>query len=175
MLLGHAAPSMDHIPRFLGELARDPAAKGRMQPALRFAQEICIAQPVADSGGDAMRPKAPHAIRSDTKALHRPLRVVGEQHHVVATGQQRASEIEGVEAALDDYRDLHCSTPLAWASMVCNRCRYVWPPSTTRRYAFSARLWRSSGRWSSQRTFSTISGIESKYRTAFPSGPNSSR
>src|ERR1051325_6539562 len=166
---------MNHIPRFLGELARDPAAKDRMQPALRFAQQTSVMQKLRDPRNQAVRPKASHAVRIDAETLDGPFRVVREKGHVVATGQQRASEIERVEAALDDYGDLHCSAPLAWASMVCNLCRYVWPPLTTRRYAFSARLWRSSGRWSSQRTFSTISGIESKYKTAFPSGPNSSR
>src|ERR1043166_1648959 len=106
---------MDHIPRFLVELSGAPAPKTWGQPALRFAQEICIAQPVADPVGNAVRPKASHPVSIDAEALDGPFRVVREQRQVVTTGQQRASEIERVETALDDYCDLHCSAPLAWA------------------------------------------------------------
>ena len=46
-------------------------------------------------------------VAREVEAFHRPLGIVGEQSDIVSTLQKRSRQLKGVEAAMDDDRNLH--------------------------------------------------------------------
>src|SRR5437763_3004228 len=69
-----------------------------------------------------MQPETLHPLARHVEAFDCPAGVIGEQSHFVPTAQQRARQVEGMEAPMDHQRDLHL-TPLLVSTTLCTLVR----------------------------------------------------